>query len=378
MVLFLVLTYNTDKQLFSKCLKIISLRSKGKRQVQCIITENNISIEPGVVLKKESTNTVKHLTLFTMKTRNLIRFTALFIALTGITLTGCQKDKLEEGSNDSASLTTLSNDEINIEEITNDAMQDVEGVLSYNGGNLKSTERVPCNATIDSTSIINDTITIYITYDGLSCNGRRYRTGQVQIRKQAGTFFGMEGASVNVRYINFTVTRVASGRSFTLNSSKTFTNVTGGFIHMLGHNGFTTLVHRVTGNIDITFDNATTRNWNIARQRTFTGTRYNLVLTVDGFGTAGEYNNLVTWGINRQGEEFFTQITQSIVHREVCDWDPVSGIKIHQIPATDKSATITFGYNSNNEPVTGDECPTHYRVDWINGTYTGTSFLPLR
>jgi len=312
-----------------------------------------------------------------MKTTNLFRSIALILALTGLTLTSCKKDKLDEGKNDSTSLTQLSNDEINVEEISNDALQDVEGILSYNGGNLKSTDRIPCNATIDSTSVVNDTITIYITYDGLSCNGRRLRTGQVQIKKQVGSHWGMEGASVNVKYINFSVTRVASGNTIVLNSDKTFTNVTGGFIYMLGQNGFSSLVHRVNGYVNVTFDNGTTRTWNIARQRTYTGMPGQLVLTVDGFGAAGEYSNLVVWGTNRNGEEFYTQIDQSVVHKEVCEWHPVTGIKIHQIPDADKSATITFGYDSNNLPVTNGDCPTHYRIDWQNGTYTGTRFVPF-
>jgi hypothetical protein len=312
-----------------------------------------------------------------MKTAQIFRTGAFFLALTGLALTSCKKDKLEEGKNDSTSLTQLSNDEINVEEITNDALRDVEGILSYNGGNLKSTDRIPCNATVDSTAVVNDTITIYITYDGLSCNGRRYRTGQVQIKKQAGSHWGMEGASVNVKYINFSVTRVANGNTIVLNSDKTFTNVTGGFIYMLGQNGFTSLVHRVNGYVDITFENGTTRTWNIARQRTYTGMPEELVLTVDGFGTAGEYSNLVVWGTNRNGEEFYTQINQSVVHKEVCEWHPVSGIKVHQIPGADKSATITFGYDSNNQPVTNGDCPTHYRIDWQNGTYTGTRFVPF-
>jgi hypothetical protein len=187
----------------------------------------------------------------------------------------------------------------------------------------------------------------------------------------------MEGSSVNVKYINFSVTRVASGNTIVLNSDKTFTNVTGGFIYMLGQNGFTSLVHRVNGYVNVTFDNGTTRTWNIARQRTYTGMPGELLLTVDGFGAAGDYSNLVVWGTNRNGEEFYTQINQSVVHKEGCEWHPVTGIKVHQIPTADKSATITFGYDSNNQPVTNGDCPTHYRIDWQNGTYTGTRFVPF-
>ncbi len=329
------------------------------------------------VRTKENNRKKIKLNLTIMKTLKSIRTAAFVLALSGLALTSCKKDNLEEGKNDSTSMTELSKDEITVEEISNDALQDVESVLSYNGSSYKSTSNLPCNATVDSTSVVNDTITIYITYNGLSCNGRKFRTGQVQIRKQVGTHWGMPGASVNVKYINFSVTRVLTGKTIVINSDKTFTNVTGGFVYMLGNFGITTVVHRVSGHMDILFDNGTTRSWNVARQRTYTGTPGEIVLTVDGFGTSGDYSNLVVWGTNRAGEEFYTQINQSVVHKEVCDGNPVSGIKVHQIPGVEKSATITFGYDSNNQPVTNGDCPTHYRVDWQNGTYTGTSFLPL-
>lgn len=320
-----------------------------------------------------------------MKITKILSATALIIALAGFGLTSCQKDKLEKGSNDSTTMNELTADELTVEEATNESMEDVEGVLGGNGGGgnggggngFKSSAFIPpCNATVDSTELINDTITIYITYDGLSCNGRVYRTGKVEIRKRIGMPFGTAGATVNIKHINFTVTRVASGKTMTINSNKTFTNVTGGHIFMLGHMGVNTLVHRLEGTINVTFDNGTTREWSVARQRTYTGTRGNLILTVDGFGTVGDYNNLVTWGTNRQGEQFYTQITQSVVFKQTCGWDPVSGSKFHQIPAEDKSALVIFGY-TGNQPTTGDECPTHYRIDWQNGTYSGTRFVPL-
>lgn len=313
-----------------------------------------------------------------MKSITCLKTPVLIMTILALALTSCKKDDLEKGRNDPSTLTQLTTDEATVEDISNEVLQDVEGVLSYQGYGLKSTMEIPCNATIDSTSVINDTITIYITYDGLSCNGRRFRTGQVEIRKRVGTRWGMQGASVNVRYRNFSVTRVATGHTIVINSNKTFTNVTGGFIFMLGHNGFTTLTHRVEGTMEVTFGDNSARTWNVARQRTFTGTRGELILTTDGFGTSGSYDNLVVWGTNRNSEVFYTQIIQPVVYKAACDWNPVSGIKVHQIPEASKSATITFGFDSNYQPVTGDDCPTHYKVDWVNGTYTGSSFLPLR
>lgn len=310
-----------------------------------------------------------------MKTRRFIQLGALLLTVLSLSLSSCKKDNIDEGSKDSTSMEQLSADENNVENVTEDALKDVEGVLSNQGG-YKSTSGIPCNATVDSVSVVNDTITLYITYDGLNCNGTRMRTGQVEIRKKVGTHWGQPLSTVKIKYIDFTVTRVATGRSIVLNGEKTFENVSGGFIWMLG-TSMTSLVHKVSGYMNITFDNGTTRNWSVARQTTYSGTPGQLLVTIDGFGSTEGYSNLVTWGTNRQGEQFYTQITQSVVHKELCGWDPVSGIKIHQIPAVSKMATITFGFNNNNEPIGDDECPTRYRIDWTNGTYSGTAFLQL-
>jgi hypothetical protein len=235
----------------------------------------------------------------------------------------------------------------------------------------------PCNATIDSTSVQNDTITYYITYDGKNCNGKLDRHGKVEVKRRVGEKWFMPGATVTVTMIDLQITKVASNKSITLNGTKMFQNVTGGRMWELWNGTIASIVHKVSGSIQATFDDNTTRTWNIARQRTFTIVDQKLIMTIDGFGSADNYANLVLWGTNRMGENFYTQITQSIVHKQLCDMDPCSGIKIHQIPAMEKSATITFGYNDNNEPIQGNECPTRFRVDWVKGSHSGTLYLEL-
>jgi hypothetical protein len=309
-----------------------------------------------------------------MKAKQFLKIGLILITAAGLSLTGCQKEKQKDNSPDSSSLQQLSQDDNNVENASEEAMNDVNTLLS--GGNLKSTSFWPCHATIDSTAVLNDTITFYITYDGLSCNGKFLRTGKIEIKKKVGTKWHDEGATVIVTYIDFHITRESNGKSITINGTKTFQNVTGGLIWQLG-NQYTSIVYKTWGFMNVTFDDNTTRTWNVARQRTFTGTMGQLIRTVDGFGTEGSYNKLVVWGTNRNGENFYTQITQPIVFRETCSWNPCSGIKIHQIPSDNKKATITFGYNSNNEPVVGDECPTKYRLDWEKGTHSGTVYLWL-
>lgn len=310
-----------------------------------------------------------------MKSKNLVQLSVILVAAVALSFTSCKKDTIDNGTADPASLVQLSSDENNVESIMNDAEGDVTSVMSNNAG-LKSTAWLPCNATLDSLAVANDTVTMYITYNGLSCNSKRLRTGQIEIKKKVGTHWEQAGATVIYKYINYTVTRVSTGKSVTLNGSKTFVNVNGGHRWQVG-TAITSYVERVSGSMQASFDNGTSRTWNVARQLTYTGTPGQFVLSIDGFGSDGEFQNLVVWGTNRQDEVFYTQITQSVVCRQACDWDPCAGVKIHLIPADNKSATLTFGFDDNNQAITGDNCPTRYRVDWQRNNKSGTSYLPL-
>ncbi len=306
-----------------------------------------------------------------MKTKNLFSIAIFMMAIIGLTLTGCQKEKIADPAKDSASLQQLSTDEESVESAMDESMNDLNNFL-YTGG-LKSTDSLPCNAVLDSTTIINDTITKYLTFNGLNCNQTRIRTGKVIIKKLVGVQWFNPGAIVIIRHIDFTITKVSNGKSITFNSVKSHQNVSGGII------GFSTepVVHKAWGHIAVTFTNGDTKSWSVARQKTFTGTFPDLIMTTDGFGTEAGFSNLVVWGVNRNNENFYTQILQSVVHRQACDWKPCSGIKKHQIPADSKSATLTFGYDSNNQPVTGNDCPVKYKLDWQKNNNSGTVYLWL-
>ncbi len=315
-----------------------------------------------------------------MKTRNFIQLTVIAVTALTFAFTSCKKDDLSSGQSDPASIVQLTTDENNVDGIMNDAASDVESLLSLGSGFKSSEVWRPCHGTVDSTSIVNDTITFYITYDGLNCRGNLIWTGKIEIKRKVGVRWYQPGAAVVFKYINLNVTRVNSNKSITLNGTKTFTNVNGGLRWQVG-TLITSYVETVRGSMQASFENETSRTWNVARKFTYTGTQGHLVMTVDGFGSAdgtnGGYTNLVVWGTNRQGETFYTQITQSIVHKQVCDFKPCSGIKIHQIPSKNMSATVTFGYDDNNQPVQGDACPTKFRVDWQRNNASGTAYYPL-
>ena len=309
-----------------------------------------------------------------MKTKMIIRQAIIITMVSALSISsGCKKDNNEDNT-DTNSMQQLTKDEVAVDAATGDVLNDANKILS--GASSKSLESFPCNVTVDSSSIVGDTITYAVTFNGLNCAGTFIREGNAVIKKNVNTHWKDMGATVKVTYVNLKITKVSSGKYLIFNGTKTFENVSGGLLIQLG-SGVTSITHKISGAVQATFEDNTTRTWNIARQRIFTGTAGQYVITENGFGAADGYDNLVVWGTNRHGEIFYSQITQSVEFRQSCGWDPVSGIVIHQIPADNKKATVTYGFDDNNQAVTGTDCPTRYKVDWEKGTHSGTIYLQL-
>lgn len=312
-----------------------------------------------------------------MKITKIIQLGFFLILSLGIVLSGCKKEEdtpEPDPNNGSSSVQQLSQDENFEQKVSDDIMNDVEGMLS--SGSQRSVEWLPCNATIDSANVVNDTITYFITYNGLNCMKTLYRTGKVEVKSKFGQSWHEVGATVIVSIINYQVTNVYTGESAVVNGVKTHTNVTGGYIVQLGY-GLSEVIHKTSGFITINFDNSTNRTWNVARRKVFTGMLGDFTVAVSGFGQAGSYSNLETWGVTRAGDQFYISIPQSIEVKESCGWDPVAGIEIIDIPSASTGATLTFGFDNNNQPIQPGDCPAKYKLDWYVGGSSGTIFLWL-
>jgi hypothetical protein len=308
-----------------------------------------------------------------MKPINFLRFCCILSSMLILILPSCKKYNKETQA-DISSLTQLTIDENRIAATEDVALKDVNDVLSSLGS--KGSEWIPCNAILDSSSIVNDTITYHLTYNGLNCLGNLDRTGRVDVKKNVTIPWSAVGSKVYVTFNALFVTRVSDGKFVTLNGTRLYENVNGGKLVDLGGT-LTSVEHKVTGSVAATLDDNSIVTWNITREKTYTGTLGSLILTISGFGSADGYTYLVAWGKTREGENFYANISTSLVYKETCEWNPVSGIIIYQIPEQSKKATVTFGYDDDNNPISVGDCPTQCKIDWENDKRSGTLFIKI-
>ncbi len=307
-----------------------------------------------------------------------LKLSILAIVITGLMISGCKKDETDtidpEQQNDTTLMTDLSYDEDLFVRASDDVLEDIGKFLTSEKD--REVLDLPCGSTLDSTIYVNDTMYYYLSFNGLNCNQTLYRNGNAIVRTDMSAIWPQASATVHVELINFKVTRLATGRWIILDGFHDYTNVSGGRLIHLG-NGLDSIEHHTDGAVNVTFMNNTTKNWQVARAKLFTGTYPELNLETWGYGTEGEYDDLVVWGENRQGNDFYTQITLPIERRSECQWKPSAGIKVHTLPAKSLILTLTFGFDGNNNPIDPGECAEKFKLEWQTPNSGGYIYLWL-
>lgn len=280
-----------------------------------------------------------------------------------IMFSSCKKTS-DTVSDNTTDLAIHSDDEsrmsLETDAVANDANTVIDGNSSFNG-RVDGTLGIICDAAATSDSA-NGQRRITITYNGVNCNGTRTRTGTVVISMPLSVHWKDAGAVLTVNVQNLKITRVVDGKSITINGSQTFTNVSGGRLRDLASVG--TITHSINSTgITVTFDNGSSRVWQVAKQRVFT---YNngVVITTTGTHTDGTTTGIAEWGTNRFGNDFVSAITQPMIIRQDCDFRLTAGQVTHsRMIAT---VVVTFGLNADGNPTT---CPVG--VYYFKSVWTG-------
>jgi hypothetical protein len=308
-----------------------------------------------------------------MKNHTVITWAQLgaIVLAAGISLTACRPEKpepiFEEG--------IITADERRVQDESDQAITDAVNLIESGSaamGNGRTTGVSICGASIDS---LPATKTYVLTFDGTTpcVNGTRTRSGIIRVQLTQGNRWRDPNAVLRVSFENYRVTRLSDGKSLVLNGSKQHLNVSGGRLSDVSTGP---IIRRTTGSLELTFDDGTTRTWQIARQHEWRLQPPGLTYRVSGFGQANGYSNLVAWGMNRNNITFFTSIADPIVFTPACGLGrPVSGRKTYA-RTTSREITATFGVNADGTPATGTDCPYGYRLNWqkLNGE-TGSAVI---
>jgi hypothetical protein len=258
-----------------------------------------------------------------------------------------------------------------VDAVANDADATLETTPGFNGRGAQI--QTICDATIVVDTLSNPR-TITITYNGTNCIGNRTRTGVVVLSMAQGVRWRNAGAVLNVNFQNLKITRLSDNKSITINGTQAYTNVSGGLLINLPT--LNTITHTITSsNMSVTFDNASQRNWQVARQRVFT---YNngIVITSTGTHSEGGISGIAEWGTNRFGRTFTTAITQPLIIRQDCSFRLTSGKVAHTTPVF--NATATFGLDASGNPTACPGAASYYmKIVWTGpGGNSRTTILP--
>jgi hypothetical protein len=281
----------------------------------------------------------------------------------------CNKDKEDNSQMDGTSIQEHSSDVQDVNNSVDVADDDVNTIMSTSALKSAYIYGLPCNVTIDSSMIAQKMLKL--TFNGDNCKGRHTRSGEIDVELTVGNSWKDAGATMVLTYKNFSITRKGTGKTFVFNGSKTFVNVSGGLIKDLGSaNTPSTIVHRVSSSdMSITFPGGAQRKWNIARQRSWSLVNGELSLEIAGFGAASNYSNLVSWGTNRRGYEFYTEITSPVISSATCDYNPSAGEMTHYV--RNRTIDAVFGVDVSGNPVTTG-CPDYFKIIYtgLNGKST--------
>lgn len=299
--------------------------------------------------------------------KKIIRISLFAIIAIGLTFVSCKKSSTSTPTESTADQQQMAADEntqsVEMQNSLNEA-NDAMGTAAFGKtGNVYG-----------ATVVIDSTLKkITITYNGNNKDNSRSRSGEIIIQLTSGNHWKDAGANISVTYSTFKITNIFSQKSMTFDGTVNVTNQTGGRVFIDAN-----VVHLATSTaFKITFDDGTQRTWNLSRKRTFTNNAGELSVKEEGTGSADGNSNLISWGQNRKGDNFYTQISTPIIYNTMfsvkCPNNIMQGEKVHILNGS--TLTVTFGLNISGNPVSGSACPTSYLVKWVNAAGQSRSVL---
>lgn len=306
-----------------------------------------------------------------MKTSNITGLFAIATLALAVSFTACKKDKDDPGTD-----LKVANDNANFQSDMDQALNEVNDAFSKSSlsmrmaspNDVQQSWTGPCGASVDTSLLTSDKQVTFIFDGTTTCYTNRVRSGIIVAKLVNGNRWQDQGAVLKITFNNFSVNYLSTSLLFTYNGSKTITNVNGGLVRNLGQ-GSPSVVHKVRGNITITFDDGSERNWWIARRNTYDFNGGTPRFTSAGDTTVADSDSLLALmkvamgGVNRYGNNFLLRAPIDIVSDAACGWDrPINGQRIHL--SNGRRVTITFGVDQQGNSA-GGGCAYGFKIEWL-------------
>lgn len=296
-----------------------------------------------------------------------MKMTLLKISIVALIATfaivSCKK-KSDNATPEDTTEQTNGGDDSRVQYETDQVIDEANTTLSSNSSTLRTSVTASiCGATIDSSS--KSTGKLIINYDGTACNGRK-RSGSITLQLSGSAKWTDAGASVSITFNDYAVTRVYDGKTLTFSGTKYIKNVNGGLTATLAV-GSGSVVHKIQStNLQVKFDDGTTRTWGVSRTRTITRQSSGYTISTVGDSTVSGVSGVAAAGTTRLNSPFYSVITSPIVwNTAVCSYAPVSGVRT--LKGVSRELTITYGVDENGNAVSGS-CPYGSKIVWTSAT----------
>lgn len=293
----------------------------------------------------------------------VLRFAFPILALTvAFSFTACNRNNVKQVD---AKEQQHADDTDRVKSESDQVTSEVDAVLSNTSmGRLAeiTTGDHPCGATIDTSMILQKTITIH--YDGSTlCNGY-VRSGDIIIQLITGNHWHDAGSVAKITHVAYKVTRQSDNKSITFDGTKYVTNV----VAFTLTNPVREFMER-GNNLTLTFDDNSQRVWNLARRWNITITSFSPFganYVIQGDSTVSGTAKAMVWGANRYGTNFINSTPVAITTTYGLNgcgfFKPTSGKWSHDLDGKGV-LTATFGVDKDGNAVTSG-CAYGYKLDW--------------
>lgn len=323
-----------------------------------------------------------------MKTKKILFTGVIAVMIAVFAISSCKKEEEPApivtpptvSPTDSTSQTTRASDQTNVENESNQAMDEANDVLMQ----VSTTRGVQatCGYTIDSSQKAYGKITL--NYDGITvCYGKK-RSGSIDIQlPHVGTIvtkWSEVGATASLTFNNYKVV-YQNNKSLMLNGNHTIKNVNGGgVIQLIVFN--IPIVQKVRSNMQISFNGGTAIEWNSAKLRTITHDNSTGIIKVTmAADSLPNTEKIAMWGTNSMGDHFvirlpidYTYDVSNPINNNTCNWKALTGQIVYS--GITYEITLTYGVGIDGIIVTPGVCPHGFKISWDNGQNVVSAIIP--